>query len=163
MELENYNTVIAAAQETEWKGEWITDAGCFIMLYSRSMVNYISGKGLISMTNENTQRWVNISEQSQSTSIPVHGRWRDQSSMLDTWKVDVYETGEANLHQVRMPSSRQWFPSLSFLPWVSSQTDRSWSWNWNMKHRSSSYPGSSTSCLTAMSTIKSLFKRWVHN
>jgi hypothetical protein len=43
----------------------------------------------------------------------------------------------------------QWFPSLSFLPWIycqslsikPKQTDRSWSWNPNPKHQASSYPG----------------------
>jgi hypothetical protein len=40
MELEKYNTVIAAAQETEWEGKRITDAEYSIMLYSRSMVKY---------------------------------------------------------------------------------------------------------------------------
>jgi hypothetical protein len=93
----------AAVQETEWKGERITDAWYFIMFYSRKMVNYISDTGLTSMANQSTQRWDNISGQPQSTSIPVHGRW----STLDTWKVDVWETGVANLHQVMMTSLKE--------------------------------------------------------
>jgi hypothetical protein len=67
-------TFIAAVQETEWKGEQITDARYFIMLYSRSMVNFISDTRLISKANQNTQRCVSISGQSQNVSIPVHGR-----------------------------------------------------------------------------------------
>jgi hypothetical protein len=168
LELEKYNIVTAAVQETEWKGERITDAGYFIMFYSRKMVNYISDTGLTSMANQSTQRWVNVSGKPQSTSIPVHGRWRGHSSMLDTCKVDVWETGVANLHQDRTTSLRemeqqdttwthQWFTSLSLLLCVSSksismwpkETGRSWSWNPNLKHQASSYPGSCISCLNA--------------
>jgi hypothetical protein len=104
---ENYNIVTAAVQETEWKGERITDAGHFIMFYSRKMVIYVSDTGLTSFANQSTRRWVNISGQPQSTSVPVYGRWRGHSSMLDTWKVDVWETVVDNLHQVRMASLRE--------------------------------------------------------
>jgi hypothetical protein len=78
MELEKYNIVTAAVQETEWKGEQITDAEYFIMFYSRKMVNYTSDTELTSMANQSTQRWVNISWQPQSTSINT-----------STWQVDV--------------------------------------------------------------------------
>jgi hypothetical protein len=65
----------------------------------------------------------------------------------------------------------QWFPSLSLLPWVSfqslsmrpKQTNGRWSWSPNLKHQASSYPGSSIGCLAAISTAKTLFKRWVNN
>jgi hypothetical protein len=77
------------------------------MFYSRKMVNYTADTGLTSMANQSTRKWVNISGQPQSTSIPMHDRWRGHSSMLDTWKVDVWETGVANLHQVRITSLRK--------------------------------------------------------
>jgi hypothetical protein len=35
LEMEKYNTVIAAVQETEWKGEGITDVGYFTIFYSK--------------------------------------------------------------------------------------------------------------------------------
>jgi hypothetical protein len=53
LELEKY--VIAEAQGTEWNGAQITDAGYFVMFYSRSMVTYTSDKGLISVRNQNTE------------------------------------------------------------------------------------------------------------
>jgi hypothetical protein len=56
LELEKQNIVTAAVQETERKGERITDVGYFIMFYSRSMVNYTSDTGLIVMANQTTQR-----------------------------------------------------------------------------------------------------------
>jgi hypothetical protein len=88
-----------------WMNRWANNR-CRVF-YSRKMVNYISDTRLTSMANQSTQGWVNISGQPQGTSIPVHGRRRGHSSMLDTWKVNVCETGVVNLHQVRKTSLRE--------------------------------------------------------
>jgi hypothetical protein len=58
--LQKYNSVIGAAQETEWKGEQMTDEEYFIMFHSRSMVNYISDIILNSMANQNMQHTITV-------------------------------------------------------------------------------------------------------
>jgi hypothetical protein len=42
LELQKYNTVIAAVQETESKGKGTTDVGYFTMFYSTSKDKYTS-------------------------------------------------------------------------------------------------------------------------
>jgi hypothetical protein len=144
------------SNETEWKGERIADVGYFIMLCSRSMVTYTSDTGLIVMANQSTQRWVNTSRQPLSTSVPVQGRWRAIQvcwthgrwmSKRQLWPTciksgDLIKTDGTTGHTTQM---NQWFPSLSLLSWVYSQshymwpkqTDRNWSWNPNLKHQES--------------------------
>jgi hypothetical protein len=39
-----YNIVTTAVQETERKGERITDVGYFIMFHGRKMINYTSDR-----------------------------------------------------------------------------------------------------------------------
>jgi hypothetical protein len=95
--------------------------------------------------------------------------------MLDTWKVDVWETAVANLHQVRMregttghttectSDSPPLAVALGIFPVPFHVTKTDWQ-QLVLKYKSETagikLPWQLSHCL---STVKPLFKRWVHN
>jgi hypothetical protein len=89
LELEKYNTVIAADQETEWKVERTTAAGYFIMFHSRSMVSYISDTRLISMANQNiayqdNHKVLQYQCMAGEGACWTHGRWMSETQVWPT-------------------------------------------------------------------------------